>query len=228
MFSPEHWTADDLRFVRGYEVYLPGPEPERLRRAAAVRAALATGHTRWWRRLRPAGPAPAPPPTAERNRAMGRMIDMVRQRLLTEGVRPPVGELLGFDVTRIDPGRAEVRFEAAARHHNPMGTVHGGILCDVADAAMGLAYASTLDSDESFTTLELKVNFLRPVRAGVLTATGRVVNGGRSVGLVACEVVDDRGRLVAHATSTCMTLRGDSAEGRRPGDFQHYSAPAAG
>lgn len=226
MFSPEHWTPDDLRFVRGYEVYLPGPEPEQLRRETERRV-LAAGSPGWWRHFRPAGRVPAPPPTAERNSAMGRMIDFVRERLLVDGVRPPVGELVGFEVTRIDEGRAEVRFEAGARHHNPMGTVHGGILCDVADAAMGLAYASTLDRDETFTTLELKVNFLRPVRDGVLRATGRVVNGGRSVGLVACEVVDERGRLVAHATSTCMTLRGDRADGRRPGDFQHYAAPAA-
>jgi uncharacterized protein (TIGR00369 family) len=95
-----------------------------------------------------------------------------------------------------------------------MGTLHGGVLCDIADAAMGLAYAATLDAGERFATLELKMNFLKPVRSDKLTATGRVVKGGRTVGLVECDVVDDTDRLVARANSTCMTLRGEQAEGR--------------
>ena len=74
--------------------------------------------------------------------------------------------------------------------------------------------AATLDEDETFTTLELKINFLKPVRTGPLVATGHVVKGGRSIGLVECDVVDDKERLVARASSTCMTLRGEQAAGR--------------
>ena len=95
-----------------------------------------------------------------------------------------------------------------------MGTVHGGILCDIADAAMGMAYAAGLDEGETFTTLELKINFLKPVWTGTLTAVGRVVKAGRTVGLVECDVLDDKERLVARASSTCMTLRGEQAAGR--------------
>ena len=95
-----------------------------------------------------------------------------------------------------------------------MGTLHGGILCDVADAAMGVAYASTLDEDESFTTLELKINFLKPIWNAQLTAEGRVIKRGRNVGLTECDIIDDKGSLVAHASSTCMTLRGRDAAGR--------------
>jgi uncharacterized protein (TIGR00369 family) len=95
-----------------------------------------------------------------------------------------------------------------------MGTLHGGILCDVADAAMGMAYAATLGEGETFTTIELKMNFLRPVWTGKLVATGRVVKGGRTVGLVECDVTDAHGQLVARASSTCMTLRGPQAAGR--------------
>ena len=95
-----------------------------------------------------------------------------------------------------------------------MGTLHGGILCDLADVAMGMAYASTLDEGESFTTLELKINFLRPVREADLVADGVVVSRGRTVGLAECAIVDERGRLIAKATSTCMTLRGEQAHGR--------------
>ncbi len=95
-----------------------------------------------------------------------------------------------------------------------MGTLHGGVLCDIADAAMGMAYGSTLEDGETFTTLELKINFLKPVRNAVLQAVARVVKGGRTVGLVECDVTDDKQELVARATSTCMTLRGDQARGR--------------
>lgn len=95
-----------------------------------------------------------------------------------------------------------------------MGTLHGGVLCDIADIAMGVAYSSNLDEGESFTTLELKINFLKPVWKARLTAVGRVVKQGRTVGLVECDITDERGSLVAHATSTCMTLRGEQAQGR--------------
>jgi uncharacterized protein (TIGR00369 family) len=95
-----------------------------------------------------------------------------------------------------------------------MGTLHGGILCDIADGAMGMAYASTLGEGESFTTLELKINFLRPVKSARLVAEGIVVQQGRTVGVAECSVTDERGRLIAKATSTCLTLRGEQAKGR--------------
>jgi uncharacterized protein (TIGR00369 family) len=95
-----------------------------------------------------------------------------------------------------------------------MGTLHGGVLCDIADAAMGMALASLLAEGETFTTLELKINFLRPVWNGRLRALGRVVRPGRTISLVQCDVLDDEERLVARASSTCMTLRGAAGEGR--------------
>src|SRR6266508_6041213 len=119
----------------------------------------------------------------------------------------PIAELIGFTLTHIEPGRAMIELEAGERHHNPMGTVHGGVICDIADAAMGMAYAGTLGDGETFTTVELKVNFLKQVRKGRLRAEGRVVNAGRTLGLVECDVTDEDGRLVARASSTCMTLR---------------------
>jgi len=131
-----------------------------------------------------------------------------------EEAHPPVAELIGFHVTSIEPGKAIFELEAGPQHANPMGTLHGGVICDVADAAMGVAYASTLGEGESFTTLELKINFLRPFRSGTLIATGRVVKAGKTIGLTECDVTDTDGRLVARALSTCMTLRGDLSEGR--------------
>ena len=86
-------------------------------------------------------------------------------------------------------------------------TQHGGVYCDLADAAMGLAYAATLGDGESFTTVELKINFLRAVRQGRLTAEARVVKAGSALGYVECAVTDDAGKLLARASSTCMKLR---------------------
>ena len=125
----------------------------------------------------------------------------------------PIGKLLGLTITSRGTGRATVEFEASERYANPMGTLHGGVLCDLADAAMGVAYLSTLAEGETGTTIELKINFLRPVWNGKLRAEGRMVRAGKVVGLVECDIFDQRQRLVARASSTCMTLRGQLAEG---------------
>jgi len=122
--------------------------------------------------------------------------------------------LIGFRMIAISPGSATVRLETGPQHANPMGTLHGGVLCDIADAAMGIAYASNLAEGESFTTLELKINFLKPIWKATLTAEAKVIKRGRTTGLVECRITDEEGSLVAHATSTCMTLRGATAQGR--------------
>jgi uncharacterized protein (TIGR00369 family) len=145
---------------------------------------------------------------------MAKMLDLIEKLARGEAPPPPIATLLGFTLVAAEPGRAVIEFEATERHANPMGTLHGGVLADIADAAMGIAYAARLDAGETFTTLELKINFLKPVWTGKLRAEGRVISGGRSVGLVECDVRDSKDRLVAHATSTCMTLRGEAAAGR--------------
>jgi uncharacterized protein (TIGR00369 family) len=127
---------------------------------------------------------------------------------------PPVAELIGVDVEEIGSGESVMTMVAEERHSNPMGTIHGGILCDLADAAMGVAFFSTLEPGESFTTLELKINFLRPFWTGKLVARGKVVQRGKTVGMVECDIFDDQERLVARSSSTCMALRGEMAEGR--------------
>ena len=128
--------------------------------------------------------------------------------------QPPVAKLVGFRLVALERGKATMLLEAGERHANPMGTLHGGILCDVADAAMGMAFASTLQAGETTTTLELKINFLKTVWDGQLQAVGRVVKSGRTIGLVECDVLDEGGSLVARASSTCMIPRGDQARGR--------------
>jgi uncharacterized protein (TIGR00369 family) len=133
---------------------------------------------------------------------------------MMEGVPAPVGVLVGFDVVAFEPGHAVVELAAGPRHANPMGTVHGGIFCDLGDAAMGYAFATTLGPEESFTTLELDVKYLKPVWEGTITAEADVVKQGSTVSLVECDVTDEEGSLVARLASTCLTLRDEQAEGR--------------
>ncbi len=145
---------------------------------------------------------------------MSRMLDLIQAMLRGEVPPPPVAVLVGFKLTAIETGRAVIELEAGERHANPMGTLHGGILCDIADAAMGMALASTLAEGETFTTLELKINFLKPVWNARLQAAGRVVKRGKSISLVECDVQDEGQSLVARASCTCMTLKGQEAQGR--------------
>jgi len=126
----------------------------------------------------------------------------------------PVARLIGFEAKEIADGRATVTLAGGPQHANPMGTLHGGILCDIADAAMGMAFASTLAADESFTTVELKINFFRPVWEALLRAEGKVVRRGSNIGYTECEITDERGQLIAKAASTCLVLRGERAKGR--------------
>jgi uncharacterized protein (TIGR00369 family) len=126
----------------------------------------------------------------------------------------PVGRLIGFEMKESADGRAVVTLAAGPQHANPMGTLHGGVLCDIADAAMGIAFASTLASGESFTTIELKINFFCPVWKALLKAEGKVLRRGRRLGYVECEIFDENDRMVAKAASTCMVLKGEHAKGR--------------
>jgi len=128
--------------------------------------------------------------------------------------RTPVAELIGFHADEIGDGRAVATLQTGPRHANPMGTLHGGILCDLADAAMGMSFVSTLAADESFATIALNINFFRPVWQARLRAEARVVNRGKNVGYIECDVTDQDGNLIAKATSTCAVLRGEQAKAR--------------
>jgi uncharacterized protein (TIGR00369 family) len=131
-----------------------------------------------------------------------------------EAPQPPVATLVGFKLVSTERGQAIIEMEASEQHANPMGTLHGGILCDIADAAMGMACASTLEAGETFTTLEMKINFLKPVWKAKLRAVGQIVKEGHTVSLAECRVTDEKEQLVAFATCTQMTLRGEQANGR--------------
>jgi uncharacterized protein (TIGR00369 family) len=141
-------------------------------------------------------------------------LDHFRAIIAGEAEPPPVAKLVGFAMTEVEPGRAVFEMDAGPQHASPLGTVHGGVICDLVDGAMGVAHAAALDEGETFTTLELKINFMKPVWSGHHRAEGKVIKAGRTISLVEGRVTDESGSLVAYATSTCMTLRGDAAKGR--------------
>ncbi len=118
----------------------------------------------------------------------------------------PISRLVGF---RVEPGTgplATVSILCTASHHNPMGRVHGGLVAALADAAMGIAFGRTLFEAEDFSTIEMKVNFIRPVKTGLITAHARVVERGLRIGFVECSIVNEKEKLVATSTCTCTVI----------------------
>jgi len=142
------------------------------------------------------------------------MYEMLQAMVRGDVPTPPVGKTVGFRLVEIGVGEARFEMETGEAHYNPMGTVHGGVLCDIADAAMGCAFASTLEEGESFTTIDLQISYLRPVWEDYLTAAAKVIKRGRNVGLIECEVTNREKKLVAKASSHCMVLRDQMAAGR--------------
>ena len=145
---------------------------------------------------------------------MAKLIGHIRAIQRGESPAPAIAKLLEMRITEVSEGRAVMQMPVDERYANPVGTLHGGIMCDLADAAMGTAFASTCDEGESYTTVELKCNYLRPVWKTLLTATAWVVSRGKTIGLAECELRDDKNRLIAKLSSTLTVLSGDKAKGR--------------
>jgi uncharacterized protein (TIGR00369 family) len=119
---------------------------------------------------------------------------------------PPMSELLGFHLAEVDQGRAVFEGVPEFRHYNPIGTVHGGFAATLLDSALGCAVFSTVTKGETWTTLELKFNLVRPLSqdTGLVRAEGRIVHRGRTVATAEGGLKDRAGRLYAHASTTCM------------------------
>ena len=128
---------------------------------------------------------------------------------------PAIARTLGFKLIEVGPGTATMEIVTdTQKHANPMGTVHGGVWCDIADAAIGTAHATNLREGESFTSIDLQINFFRPAWNGRIRAVAKPVNVGRQISRYVCDILSDDNRLIAQVTSTVMTLRGDQASGR--------------
>jgi uncharacterized protein (TIGR00369 family) len=125
---------------------------------------------------------------------------------------PPVMDTLGMTDLRAERGRVVVEMPAAGFHYNPLGTVHGGVLSTLLDTAAGCAVHSTLAVGETYTSLDLTVKFLRAVTvdSGLLTCEGTIIQRGRRTALAQAQLTDGAGRLVAHATSSCLVMQAGS------------------
>jgi len=138
------------------------------------------------------------------------MLDFIR-KWMQSGVSMPASRLVGMSVESVEDGVSICSMIAAEKHWNPFNTVHGGILCDLADLSMGVAFMTTLQPGEGLATIELKINFLRPARTGKLSSKATVTHRGRSTGFVESTITDEEGKLIAKASSTCVVVMDERA-----------------
>ena len=119
---------------------------------------------------------------------------------------PPISETLGFHLIEVENGRAVFEGLPEFRHYNPIGTAHAGFAATLLDSALGCAIFSTLAKGDAWTTLELKLNLVRPLTkdTGPVRAEGRIIHRGRTVATSEGDLKDRSGKLYAHATTTCM------------------------
>ncbi len=122
---------------------------------------------------------------------------------------PPIAVLMGMWITEVSEGRVVFAAEPSEYHYNPLGTVHGGVMATLLDSALGCAVQSMLPAGTSYTTLELKVNYLRPITAqtGTVYAEGKIIHVGGRIATAEGRLTDARGKLYAHGTTTCIILR---------------------
>jgi len=125
---------------------------------------------------------------------------------VTEIPHAPIAELVGMELVELGEGQATFALDPSERHYNPLGTVHGGIAATLLDSAMGCAVHTTLNEGERYTTLELKVNFVRAITeaTGRVVASGSVIHRGGRIATAEARLADEDGRLLAHGTSTCL------------------------
>lgn len=149
-----------------------------------------------------------PVPHAIAGRGM-RGIDYLRKIAAGEVPAPPISRLMGFRVTEASDGHAVFEVTPGEEHYNPIGVVHGGLAATLLDSAMGVAVHATLGPGEGYTTLEIKVNYIRPMTrdTGPVRAIGDVVHVGRRTATAEARLEDANGKLLAHATSTCLIMR---------------------
>jgi len=132
---------------------------------------------------------------------------------------PPVLSLIGFRLTEVDVGRVVFEFDPAEYHYNPAGTVHGGVACTVLDSAAACAVHSTLPAGMALTTLEVKINYLRPIKSqtGPMRCEGALIHKGSRTAVAEAKMLDANGLLYAYAVSTCLIFDA-TKEGAKAGE----------
>jgi uncharacterized protein (TIGR00369 family) len=149
----------------------------------------------------------AAPGLARPEQVAGRTgLEMLEMMLAGQVPPPPIASVLDFLILRVEPGMAVFQGRPLFKHYNPLGMVHGGWVATVLDSAMGCAVHSTLPAGKGYTTLELKVNFVRGVTeaAALVRAEGKVIHAGKQVAVAEGRLFSPDGKLHAHATTTCL------------------------
>ena len=120
----------------------------------------------------------------------------------------PIGDTLGFRITEVEKGRVVLLGTPDRRSYNLIGTVHGGWAAAILDSALALSALSTLEADQGFTTVDIRINYLRPlsIETGEVRAEGRVLQGGRRLAYCEAKLTDAAGKLICHGTGSCLIL----------------------
>lgn len=149
---------------------------------------------------------PAAPDWEAMKRLSG--VEYLRWAFADERTRPPIASLLGMRAVAFEPGRAVFEAEPAEFHYNPIGTVHGGFAATLLDSATACAVHATCKPGQAYTTVEIKVNYVRPITAdtGTVTCEGRTISLGSRIATAEARITDRQGRLLAHGTATCLLI----------------------
>jgi uncharacterized protein (TIGR00369 family) len=131
---------------------------------------------------------------------------------------PPIAALLGLGIVQVEPGRVTFSLDVGEYLYNPIGSVHGGVFCALLDSAMACAVHSRLVQGQAYTTLELKVNLVKPLTVNTpsVVATGQVISLGRRVATASGQITGPDGTLYAHATTTCLVVDARQAPANGP------------
>ena len=153
---------------------------------------------------------PAPPPAPIDPATLKSMsgMDIFSALLAGRLPPPPISRLLGFDIHSIEKGHVVFTGTPGRQHYNPIGSVHGGYAATLLDSCMGCAVHTTLDAGQGYTTLEIKINYLRGMtdQTGPVRAEGLVLQSGRRAAMAEGRLLDASGRLLAHGTTTCLVF----------------------
>ena len=136
------------------------------------------------------------------------------ERIVAGEVRNvPIGETLGFRLVEVERGRVALEGQPDERSYNLIGTVHGGWAASILDTALALSVLSTLDTEQSFTTVDIRINYLRPLtrETGIVRAEGRVLQAGRRLAYSEARLTDPSGKLICHGTGSCVILPREGA-----------------
>lgn len=142
-------------------------------------------------------------------------VEYLRAMLRGEIPLPPIGQLMGMEIVSVEDGKVVFAVTPGEQHYNPLGVVHGGLAATLLDTVIGCAMQTKAPPGGFFTTIELKINYLRPLLAGMgrVYGEGHVLNLTRQTAFAEARVVDSAGKLYAHATSSCMLVQLKAPEG---------------